>query len=97
MAEKNPSPNKPQPDYISDSDTSDEESNPRLHTSPKERHYRTIPGSAQSTQAALSHTRAQTNPNVERGLPRQQPRIRQLPQYKVEEKSTQTKMDKSSK
>ena len=62
MAEKNPSPKKVQPDYILDSDTSDEESNPRLCTSPEERHYRTIPGSAQATQTALSHTRAQTNP-----------------------------------
>ena len=66
MAEKNPSPNKSQPHHISDSDTSDEESNPRLCTSIEERHYGTIPGSSQATQAALSHTRAQTNPTVER-------------------------------
>ena len=96
MAEKNPSPKKVQPDYILDSDTSDEVSNPHLRMSPEERHYGTIPGSAQATQAALSHTRAQTNPTIERGPPRQ-PRIRQLLQHKVEEKSTQTKTDKLSK
>ena len=66
MADKNPSPNKLQLHHISDSDTSDEESNPHLHTSVKERHYKTIPGSAQARQAALSHTRAQTNPTIER-------------------------------
>ena len=96
MAEKTPSPNKSEPHHISDSGTSDEESNPCLHTSIEERHYGTIPGSAQAKQAALSHTRAQTNPTVEKGLPRQ-PRIRQLPQHKADEKSTQTKTDKSAK
>ena len=58
MAENNPSPNKSQLHQISDSDTSDEESNPHLRTSVEERHYGTIPGSAQVTQAVLSHTRA---------------------------------------
>ena len=52
MAEKNPLPNKVQSQHISDSDTSNEETNPRLHTSVEERHYSTIPGSAQATQAA---------------------------------------------
>ena len=70
MAEKKPTPKKTQPDYISDSDTSDEETNLRLRTSPEERDYRTILGFTQATQAALSHTRAQTNPTVEQGLPR---------------------------
>ena len=65
MAEKKSTPKKTQPDYILDSDTSDEEINPRLRTSPEERDYGTISGSAQATQAALSHTRAQTNPTVE--------------------------------
>ena len=96
MAEKNPLPNKSQSDYISNSDTSEEETDQRLHTSVEERHYSTIRGSAQATQAALAHTRAQCNPTVERGLPRQ-PRIRQLSQDKAEDKTTQTKHDRHSK
>ena len=96
MAEKNPLPNKLQSHHISDSDTSDEETDPRLRTSVEERHYGTIRGSAQATLAALSHTRAQCNPTIERGPPRQ-PRIRQLPQDKAEDKMTQTKHDKHSK
>ena len=96
MAEKNPVPNKSQPQHISDSDTSDEETNPHLHTSVEERHCGTIAGSAQATQAVFSHTRAQCNPTIERGPPRQ-PRIRQLQQDKAEEKSTQTKHNRHSK
>ena len=65
MAEKKPTPKKAQLDYISDSDTPDEETNLRLRTSPEERDYGTILGSAQATQAALSHARAQTKPTVE--------------------------------
>ena len=71
MAEKKLSPKKTQPHYMLDSDTSDEENNLLLRTSPEERDYGTIPGSAQATQAALSHTRAQTNPTVEQGQQRQ--------------------------
>ena len=49
-----------------------------------------IRGSAQATQAALSHSRAQTNPTVERGPP-WRPRIKKLPKNKAAEKCTQTK------
>ena len=65
MAEGNPkSPTK----ELSDSDTSEEEQvNPILRTSQEERHYGTIHGSALATQIALSHSRAQANPTVERG------------------------------
>ena len=58
IAEKNPPPNKPQSDYISDSDTSEEETDQCLHTTAEERHYGTIRGSAQATQAALAHISA---------------------------------------
>ena len=58
---------KVQNDHLSDSDTSDEEVNPQLCTSEEERIYGTIKGSTQATQAALSHTRVQSNPMVERG------------------------------
>ena len=54
-------------DQLSDSDTPDEEAELRLHTSKEERSYGTIRGSAQATQVALLHSRAQTNLTVERG------------------------------
>ena len=96
MAEKKSTPKKTQSDYISDSDTSDEETNPHLRTSPEERDYGTILGSAQATQATLSHTRAQTNLTVECRPPRQC-RTQHPPQHTTEEKAPQTKMDKASK
>ena len=77
MAHRKLSPKKTQAEYISDDDTSEDEINPQLKTMPKERQYGTIPGSAQATQAALSHTRAQTNPVVERGPPKQTQRRNQ--------------------
>ena len=48
-------------DYLSDSNTSEEEVNPQLSMSKEERIYGTIRGSAQATQAVSSHTRAQSN------------------------------------
>ena len=56
-------------DQLSDSNTMDEEADPRLRTSEEERQYGMIKGSAQATQAALSHSRVQTNPTIERGPP----------------------------
>ena len=64
-----------QSDYLSDSESSEDEVNPHLHTSREERVYGTIKGSAQATQAASSHTTMQTNPMVERGPPKQ-PKIK---------------------
>ena len=77
-------------DQLSDSDTPEEEVDPRLHTSEEERNYGMIKGSAQATQAALSHSRVQMNPTVERGPPRR-PKIKKLPRDKAAEKGTQTK------
>ena len=77
-------------DQLSDSGTPDEEADPQLRTSEEERSYGTIRGSAQATQAALSHSRAQTNLTVERGPPRR-PKIKKLPKDKAAEKGTQTK------
>ena len=58
--------------YLSDSDSSDDnEIKPRLKTSVEERQYNTIPGSAIATRIALSYSRAQANPTVERGPPHQ--------------------------
>ena len=58
--------------------------------SKEERKYGMIRGSTQATQAALSHSRVQTNPTVERGPPRR-PKIKKLPKDKAAEKGTQTK------
>ena len=81
---------KVQNDYLSYSDTPDEEVHPQLRTSEEERVYRMIKGSVQATQAALSHTRAQSNPMVERGPPRQ-PKIKKLSKDWAAEKATQMK------
>ena len=56
--------------YLSDSDSDDNEINSRLKTSIEERQYNTVPGSAIATHIALSHSKAQANPTVERGPPR---------------------------
>ena len=90
MAEKKiPKINTPS-DQLSDSDTPEEEADPRLRTSEEKRQYGTTRGSAQATQAALSHSRVQTNPTIERGPPRR-PKIKKLPRDKAAEKGTQTK------
>ena len=57
--------------YLSGSDSDDNKINPRLKTSKEERQYNTIPGSARATHIALSYSRAQANPTVERGPPQQ--------------------------
>ena len=67
MAEKNPKKTWIPNDYLPDSDSSEEETSPHLRTSPEERPYHTVKGSAQAMQVALAHTMAQCNPTVERG------------------------------
>ena len=88
MTEKNPKKMRIQSDYLSDSNSSEEETSHQLHTSPEERLYNTIKGSAQATQVALAHTMAQCNPTVERGLTKQ-PKIKKLPKGQATDKSTQ--------
>ena len=90
MAEKNPKKTKTQSDYLSDSDSSDEEVSQHLCTSQEERLYSTVKGSVQATQAALAHTMVQCNPTVERGLPKQ-PKIKKLSKGQALDKVTQTK------
>ena len=70
MVQKDTKPNN-QSKYLSDSDSDDNEIDPRLKTSIEERQYNTIPGSTIATQIALSHSRAQANPTMERGSLRQ--------------------------
>ena len=89
MLEKKVQKTKVQSDYLSDSKTS-EEVNLQLCMSEEERIYGMIKGSTQATQAVLSHTKAQSNPMVERGPPRQ-PKIKKLSKEHSVEKATQTK------
>ena len=81
---------KVQSEQLSDSDTPDEEVDPRLRTSEEERIYGRIRGSVQATQVALWHSRAQTNLTVKRGPPRR-PKIKKLSKDRAAEKATQTK------
>ena len=90
MAEKKVQKTKAQSDFLSDSESSEDEVNPYLCTSQEERVYGTIKGSAQATQAALSHTRAQSNLMVERGPPKQ-PTIKKLSKEQAADKHMQTK------
>ena len=95
MAEKNPKKMGMPNDYLSDSDSSEEETSQHLGTSPEERLYHTVKGSAQATQAALAYTMAQCNPTVERG-PAKQLEIKKLPKGQASDKLTQTEeKDKS--
>ena len=57
MVEKKIPKIKAQSQQLSDSNTPDEEADPQLCTSEEERKYGMIRGSAQATQAALSHSR----------------------------------------
>ena len=95
MAESN-SPQKKTPiNYISDSESSNEEVNQHLRTSKEESFYNTIKESAQATQAALAYTMAQCNPTVKRG-PDRQSKLKPLPKDKAQDKMTQTQgKDKS--
>ena len=90
MAEKKVQKTKAQSDYLLDSESSEDEVNLYLRTSQEERIYSTIKGSAQATQAVLSHTRAQSNPMVERGPPKW-PKIKKLSKEQAADKHTQTK------
>ena len=85
MAENNPKEKKIPTDYISDSESSEEETNQYLHTSQEERLYHTVKGSAQTTQAELVHTIAQCNPIVKRE-PAKQPKIKTFSKGQASEK-----------
>ena len=90
MAENKVQKAKVQSDYLSDSESSEDKVNPHLRTSQEERVYGTIKGSAQATQAVLSHTRVQCNPTVERGPPKW-PKIKKLSKEQAADKHMQTK------
>ena len=89
MAEKEKEPIS-QSKYLSDSDSSDKNKiNPRLKTSVEERQYNTIPGSAIATCIALSYSRAQANPTVERGPPHQKVKVNQPSAQKTKDKDSE--------
>ena len=62
IAEKKPQKIKTHCDYLSDSESSEDEVNPHLRTSQEERLYGTVKGSMQVTQVALSHNTVQCKP-----------------------------------
>ena len=89
MAEKTQEEPANQSKSLTDSDTSDDTKvNPRFKTSVEERQYNTIPGSVTATCIAFSHSRAEANPIIEQGPPRQK--------VKVMKPSTDKAKDKSS-
>ena len=77
---------------LPDSDSSDDnEVNPRFKTSVEERQYNTIPGSATATHVALSYSRVQVNPTVERGPTRWKSKVNKSSTDKAKTKSSDTK------
>ena len=75
MAEKKEEPPS-QSKSLTDSDSSDDnEVNPQFKMSVEERQYNTIPGSAIAIRIALSYSRTQANPTVDRGPPRQKVKV----------------------
>ena len=81
---------------VSDSESSDKETNPRLQTSVEERLYNTIRGSPIATKITLSHSTTQTNPTVERGSDHNV-KIKKLPKEKAKDETTQTDTKDKSK
>ena len=90
MAEKKEEPAN-QSKSLTDSDSSDDnEVNPRFKTSVEERQYNTISGSATATRIALSYSRAQANPTVERGPPHRKAKVNKPSTDKTKAKSSDT-------
>ena len=90
MAEKKEEPVS-QSKSLSDSDFSDDNKiNPRLKTLVEERQYNTIPGSAIATCIALSYSRVQANPTVQRGPPHQKVKINKQSAEKTKAETSNT-------
>ena len=88
MAEKKEEPVS-QSKSLTDSDSFDNnEVNPRFKTSVEERQYNTIPGSAIATCIALSYSRVQANPTVERGPPHQKVKVNKPSTEKTKAKAS---------
>ena len=90
MAEKKEDPAN-QSKSLTDSDSSDDnEVNPRFKTSVEDRQYNTTPGSATDARIALSYSRVQANPTVERGPPYQKVKVNKPSMDKTKAKSSDT-------
>ena len=89
MAEKKEEPNS-QSKSLTDSDSSDDnEVDSRFKTSVEERQYNTIPGSAIATRIALSYSRAQANPTIEKGPPHQKVKVNKPSTQKTKAKDSE--------
>ena len=90
MAEKKKEPVS-QSKFLTDSDSSDDnEVNPKFKTSVEERQYNTIPGLAIATHIALSYSRAQANPTIERGPPHQKVKVNKSSAEKTKAEASRT-------
>ena len=75
---------------LSDSDSLDDnEVDPQCKTSVEERQYNIIPGLAIATHIALSYSRAQVNPTVERGPPHQKVKVNKPSAQKTKAKDSE--------
>ena len=87
MAEKTQEEPANQSKSLTDSDTSDDTKvNLIFKTSIEERQYNTISGSVTATHTALSHSRTQANPTVERGPPQQKVKVKKPSTDKTKDK-----------
>ena len=89
MAEKKEEPVS-QSKSLSDSDSSDDNKvDPQFKMSVEERQYNTLPGSAIATHIALSYSRVQANPTVEKGPPHQNVKVNKPSTQKTKAKDSE--------
>ena len=75
---------------LSDSDSSDNNKvDPQCKMSVEERQYNTIPELAIATHIALSYSRVQVNPTIERGPPHQKVKVNNLSTQKTKAKDSE--------
>ena len=90
MAEKKEEPVSQSKLLLDSGSSNNNEVNPRLKTSVEERQYNTIPGLAIATQIALSYSRTQVNPTVERGPPHQKVKVNKCLAEKTKAEASST-------
>ena len=76
--------------YLSNSDSDDNKTNPRLKTPVEERQYNTILRSAIATYIALSYSRAQANTTIERGTAHQKAKTNKTSAEKTKAETSST-------
>ena len=91
MADKEKEPPSQSKSLTDSNSSNDNKVNPRFKTSIEERQYNTIPGSATVTCIALSYSRAQMNPTVERGPPCQKSKVNKPSTDKAKTSDTEHK------